>query len=313
MRVTWRLWRALRSLDARHPLFERAADAPYPALLPGRRIPWRWVALALLAALALNAPGVVLALPVLLPVSGVMLLLFAPLLFPLALHALGALWAAGISATIDRARATGIYDLTAASPAGRLAASWALAGGGLHRGGWLDAADALARILMRLGGGLLLLLAAMGLWVIGGDLRGPGLTPHALETTRTLLDMAALLAGFYLHYIQSVLLAALAGMLIPTLGVGARLDGPLLAGVLYLALQAGFYAACAALYVLARPLLLAGPGDLPAPVFLLLPLLALGMWYGLREALIGWLWAGLERRLGDGRAGLAGVRRAAPG
>lgn len=302
--MTPRLWRYLAQPPTPHPLYRRivSRDAvlwPTPLRWP-QTVP-RWLPLAvIIAVIALIQPGALVLLPVFIPIGALLLLLAMPFLLPVALTGVGALWAAAISRAILRAQAGGIYDLTALSPAGKLAAHWAIASGTLYRGELLAAITSSARIVVLVGAGVLIFLtgATLALLLVAGY------RPEMLVAARTLVDGWALLTAFYVHYVQSVVLSALVGMLLTALELSSPRDTPVAAAGLYLALQGGFYAICAVLYVIARPLLLADPPLIHPLPYLLLPLLTLAGFYGLRELLIGWLWGQIEARLHHDRRGL---------
>ena len=295
MLLTWKLWRVLREPPLMaHTLYRRfVSRQPLSFRLSyDRRIVWLLLWL-LVAYLAIKHGVVSLLLMILLiPALGVLAFLLLPVFLPVLTTLLGGFWAASISATVIRERHTHTYDLLCLAPGGGLGANWAIASGCLHRGEAFDALRAAVYAALAIG---LMFLGAMILVALLTAAAGTGSAQHLLVPARTLLELVVVLVMFWLHYVQSVVLSALAGIYVPGLWEG-RADTPWVALLFFLALQVGSWLLLILLHLLAQPLVSsitpeAGLG------YVLVPLAYFVVFVLLREAIILWLWHSITLHL----------------
>lgn len=293
--MTLRLWRRLLNPDIRNPLFRRVvedAQADLTLALRWHIAPriYRLLLVALiLAAVAVNPllPAVAL---FVLPIALILGFTLLPFSLPLVVNGIGFFWAANIGAAVARQKLLRRYDLLSVSLDGSLNASWIIASACVWRGGFgiLHVAQ---RGVLWLGIGLLALGSVSGAAALRS---GDG--QQTLLMLRTLADMAALLAGFQLHYLQTVILSLAAGMY-----AAAYLANPfearLAAALVLLAAQAGAYivfglAVVGLLAPLETPFYEAHPA-----AYMSLPFLYLLCFCLPREVIIMALWYALSKRL----------------
>lgn len=213
-----------------------------------------------------------------LPGALVLAFLGLPLLLPLASLFFGSYWAVNIGRSIRRERAARTWDLLCAAPAGRQGASHVIISRCLLRGGIFSAVQALQQIALGLCLGALLLMGGIFLVLLLRGEPASGLLP----ALRTLLDIAALVAVLWPHWLQTVALAALCGLLLSGDGGG---EAPWFAALLFPALQLGSWALFALQLRLLQPLATRLEAEM-APAWLLLPLLYLALFLLPREGLV---------------------------
>lgn len=294
MILTWKLWRVL----SEPPVF---AHAQYRRVVLARtinflnEINWRWLWLLivpLLAYLVLRHGIIAIVMLVFaVPAAGVMLFLLLPVLLPPFATLIGGYWAAIISRTIIQEHRAHTYDLLCLAPEGTLGANWAIASGCLHRGDVFGALRFAMTVSLIIGGGLVALLAMVALFMA---IRS---TPTVMLITavRTIADLGIVLALFYVHYVQSMVLSALVGVCAPAL-FDNRSDTPWLAFALFELIQFGSYGAFALLHVLIAPALTSiSPEAWLA--YIAAPLVYLLAFTMLREAVILALWELVRIRL----------------
>ncbi len=255
-----------------------------------RDIPWPLLVAALLVAAYIlwritpYSVGHVFLLVMAIPAVATLLVLLSPLLFPLAMMGVAAIWAAGISDCVVKLQKHGIYDLLCLLPGGRWAANWAIACSNIHQSGAIRVGWTLLRVAAMVG--LVLVLTLASLVVVQLFSAGKGLGSGIW----LMLDVIALLIGQLLHVIQTMVLTPLVGLLIPT-WIHNRLEARLSAVGLYLGLQLSPFLICGLLFSLA-PLAASQPVDagnsLTPYVFIV---------FSMREAIIMLLWIVLLRRL----------------
>jgi hypothetical protein len=287
--LSWKLWQALENPPYHYPLLCRIhtgsgwlstlRDIPrpflYATLLVAAYILWRIMPYTF---------GHVVLLVMAIPAVATLVLLISPLLFPLIMMGIGALWAANIGDCVVELQARGIYDLLCLLPGGQWAANWATACSSIHqssvyRVGWIMVRGA-AMV------GLVLVLTLLSLVVVQLFSAGKALG----SVVWLMLDVIALFTGQLLHYIQTMALTPLVGLLIPTY-VHNRFEARLSAVGLYLGLQLSPFLICGLLFNLA-PFAVSKPvdsGNSLTPYLFIL--------FSLREASIMLLWIVLLRRL----------------
>ncbi len=294
--LTWRLWRALRYPPVSPLLRMKATRLPQSPLWPlPHFLAWRGVMpklLLLIAALALMQRfGVAGLLLGAFAVPGAIVLIFLglPLLLPLASLFLGSYWAADISRNIRRERVTRTWDLVCAAPTGTPGASHAIASRCLMRSGVFSTVQMLQLIALGLCLAGLLLMGSIFVVML---LRGAP-ADELIPALRTLIDIIALVAALWLHWQQTVVLAALTGLLL------ASSDGqqtPLFATLLFPALQLGSWTLFALQLNLLQPL----TAQFDPQAWLiqaLLPLAYLALFLLPREGLVHALWHLVGQRL----------------
>lgn len=271
--LTWKLWRALRQPPHQHPLYQHTLSRPASAMSG-----------YLGCVVILIAP--MLLLPALVFLSGVY----------------GLRWAMQIAGAIAREHESGRFDLVALSPSGAFGSSRAIMSACLYRN------ESLAQI--QSGGAWVLRLAfALTLMLSFTSLSEPILTvdyaPNVNEIV-TLVYLASMVAAIYIDHVQSVVVAQLVGMWIPTL-VRRRLDASMGALLIYLLLQVSTYVLTALISFGLLPMVL---GALPMPInTILLALLRLAAFFAIREILIQVLWRAVVRQTNAAPSELAFMTR----
>jgi hypothetical protein len=256
-------WRGLKKPPAEHPLFQRGMAAA-PQITP-------WYI----------ACGVILVAP---------LLLIPAILFTSAFYSLR--WAVMISGIIARERENGMFDLIAVSPAGAFGTSWAICTSAIYRNRSLEQIQAPSSWIVRLGF-TLVILASLGNFVeplVPFDADGMLLTIIPLEY------LSALAGALYIDHLQSVALGAIVGMLIPTY-TRSRMDAGGGAFLMFLLLQVTTYTLTLFVGFVALPLFLAGLEVPAVTISLLLPVVRVGIFFLIREAIIVGLWRVLVEQL----------------
>lgn len=207
----------------------------------------------------------------------------SPLLFPLVMMGVGALWASSISERVIKQQEIGIHDLLYVLPGGRWAANWATACGSIHQSFIFEGSWIILRGMLVVG-----FLLVIGISMVVGQFISED---AGLANLRWfILDMVALFVGYGLHYIQTMALSPLVGLLVPTY-VRNRVEARLGSAGLYLGIQIGTYLLGGLLFYFV-PLLVSGWAT---SIRILTPYLIVV--FILREALIRWLWMVLLRRL----------------
>ncbi len=206
MRLTFRLWRLLRTPPVAHPLFQHAAEAPSPET---RLLLWfspvTFLGLLTYFLLGLWIMPLVALPPLFSPFPGFVVLfsVFTSTFY-------GVLWIVVISTVIHRQVGNGIYDLLELTPSGSLSAFVAISSGCLYRQQALRVVNfQRARIL-----NILLIAPTLAFWVlliavIGGDED----TAYAM----LIVVSTGMAAGiiFRLDHLQSIVLGVLIGMVLP--------------------------------------------------------------------------------------------------
>ena len=251
---TWWLWRALRYPPASPLLRMRAGNVP---LQPTRILPrhdildglWPKLVLAALLLLILLRFGVEGLLMSIMVVPGGLVLVFLglPLLMPLASIFLGSYWSADISRNIRRERALRTWDLLCAAPPGTPGASHVITSRCLLRRGVFSTFQFLHLIALGLCLGALFLMGAFFVVMV---LRGSA-SDELVHAFRTLLDLTAIVVALWLHWQQTVVLAALTGLLLAS---SEDREAPWFAPIVFPALQLGSWALFAVQLHLLGPL-----------------------------------------------------------
>jgi hypothetical protein len=294
MILTWKLWRVL----SEPPVF---AHAQYKRVVLSRglnafnNINWRWLwllAVPLLIYLLFRHGLIALVMLIfVVPAGGVLAFLLLPVLLPPFTTLIGGYWAAIITRTIVKEHRSHTYELLCIAPEGTLGANWAIACGSLHRGDIFGGLRFAIYVALVIGGGLLVLLTLIALFMA---IRS---TPVStlISAVRTIVDLAVVLALFYIHYVQSMVLSALVGVCAPALFEN-RSDAPWLAFGLFEVIQFGSYGLFALLHFLIAPALSSITPDAWL-AYILVPVIYLVGFTVLREAIILALWELVRVRL----------------
>ncbi len=296
--LTLRLWRRLLNPDVRNPLFRQTAEAitSLPVLPRWHISPrQRWLLLAaVLVVLFLVNPLLPLAILFVMPIATILGFTLLPFSLPLLVNVAGIWWAANAGGALARQQALRRYDLLSVSLDGNLNASWVIASACAQRGG-LGLLHLAQRAVLWLGVGLLGALLLIALWMTFSQSDGLSLERLTL-TMRTLMDLVMLLAGFHLHYMQTIILSLIAGMYVAT-HLNYPFEAQLSAGLVFVGAQVASYMAFGLVsMVLLAPL---EPYLYTAHplVYISLPCLYLVSFYLPREIFIVLLWHLLGERL----------------
>lgn len=295
MVTSWKLWSALRNPPALHPLFQRNAGLQYQVRLPMLRSSGEWtemILIGVLVVLLVTNPHLALVFILIVPLTIIGALLALPLLLPLLINVTGALWSAVVGAEIADAREKGTYDLLCLTPDGQLGANWAICSGCLHRSDVFEVLYLVVRALSLFG----IVLIGISLIITGGILINAQFnfaSVRVVESLRTLLDILALVIGYHIHYVQSVALSSLVGLLTPFY-FNRPVEVKLIAPVSFLALQAITYAVTFALAFRILPTLYT---DAPTWFYMIQPLVALLIFAVIREAVVLAVWHRVQMRL----------------
>ncbi|MCB9450655.1 MAG: hypothetical protein H6672_04405 [Anaerolineaceae bacterium] len=275
--ITRRVWRALLDPPGVHPLFHRIV------LLPPS-VPRHYFTLA--NAIVNLVLGVGSHLPTL-------LLLLMPLILLILGVAYGLDCALRISTAIARSHEDDTYALLALTPGGAIEASWALCASTLYRN------RDFSRLRATVNGTLIVGLVLTPVIALFSILFATGLTGRfltMLDVFTNFVNLLTVLAVLYLEYVQSTVQGVLVGMLIPTY-VQNRLDANIFALLTFLLLQIAVYAAFLLLGFTLLPILLDSLALDIGWVTMLLAALRVGLFYGIREAVIAGVWWRLMTRL----------------
>lgn len=286
-----RLWRQIAQPDTDNPIFRRASHNYQPARAPKRRVslprPLLLCAgIAAIAAVALQPQLLVLLFA--LPMLMVMLVVASPALLPFFALLASLFLVVEVIQGIYREKRQHTYDLICSASPGSFGASWAVARGIAHRGGWLLALRWGSVQALRLGGGGLVGVLLLMLWQLLTEPSRLG-----LEQLRALLLFALFLALYYTHLTQTVCLGALIGLFASSFELDQR-DAAAIGACLYIVAQA-LSLGLALLAYAAGAALLVEPGALAR---MALELLTAGIVILCREALVLALWRWLLARLG---------------
>jgi hypothetical protein len=294
MFLTWKLWRILSEPPVfAHAQYKRVVLARTMNIFQELNWRWLWLLVVPVAVYLVLQHGVIaiLMLVFAVPASGVLVFLLLPVLLPPFTVLMGGYWAAIITRTIVKEHRAHTYDLMCVAPEGTLGANWAIASGCLHRGDVFGGLRFAMVVALIIGGGLLVLLAIVAVFMA---LRA---TPTLMLVTavRTIADLGVVVALFYIHYVQSLVLSVLVGVCAPAL-FDNRSDASWLAFGLFEVIQFGSYGVFFLLHLLIEPLLRTLTPDAWL-AYITVPLLYLLLFTLLREAIILVLWETIRVRL----------------
>jgi hypothetical protein len=274
---SWQLWAALKRPPKHHPVFVWATTQSTRPIVSGWLVGAVMVYYLALSTALQNAPSS--------PTGGnptLWLLLFTPL----ALLAVGfsgstygATWVLRVCDSFQAAQANSLYDLVAASPAGHAGTAWSLATGVLHRGNTLAHIPDLEQPFTR--GGALAAIVLIVLLL---------LFPQGRATLLPLAIAVVVVLFVYTDYVQSAGVALLIGVWANVQFAEHATDT-----------RWGAVAAFAGTQLLTYGLLLlvigVGFPQVGLSPFGMMGLPQLGLFYLIREPIIGALWATLDKTL----------------
>lgn len=302
MITSWKFWTALQNPPALHPLFQRNAGLEYQLHLPRlpilRRIgqSTEMILIGLLVLVLVLNPTLAFVIILLVPFSFAAVIVALPLLFPLLTSVVCAAWAAIIGGEIAKEREKGTYDLLCLLPDGVLGTHWAICSGTVHRSSLFDLLYLLARALALFG----LIMLGLSIIITAGIYLAERLdttNERVIEALRTLVDVLAFVVAYHVHYVQSVALGSLFGMLIPFY-FARPIEVRLLAPAAFLAAQFITYALAFMLAFRVLPALLPGIYMGMSPLWAFIPpLVSLAIFVLVREAVITLVWHVLQRRV----------------
>ncbi len=260
--LSWSLWRRLKRSIPGHPAYQRVIiQQPQP-------MPWYAGCGIIIAAPLVILPGLIL-------MSAVY----------------GLRWAVQIAGAIAREREAGMYDLLALTPLGSFGISWVITSAYLHRNESLEQIQSAGAWLMRAFFTLVVMLSAASFSltpVIPSD-ANPALGQFIIPLYLVTFGLAV-----YLDHIQSVALACIVGMLVPTYAT-RRMDAGLAASGIYLLIQIATYALTLLLGFSLIPALFDSLGWTGFGATFALPVIRVTILWGVREAAIRYLWLRLVR------------------
>jgi hypothetical protein len=283
--TTWRLWRALTRPPYNHPLFWRTVTTREPDA-PVRRWPSGHLVLGIVVLFICSGAffprqitTIVLVAFMIVPIL-LLIFTFNGLIY-------GLIWGVKISSAIAKTYEASIFDVLSLSPGGALGATWAMGTGCLYRNREVGDLNFPETWTIRL---FVVIFASMALGTLSG-------TRRANELVLPVLVYAlVLIAGFYVDDIQSIVLGSLVGMLTP-LYARNRLDARLWTMGLYLLIQVTTYVSVLLVGFVLLPALYDWMSISGIHSDIVLPLLGLAVFYGMRELGIALLWNNLTRRL----------------
>lgn len=255
--MTTRLWRALQRPPIRNPVFVRAYDAPEQPTL------WyigcaQWF-------------GILFFLPI--------------LAFPALIYGIG--WAAGVSNLISKERAQGTFDLIRLCPSGPLGMTWALCAGYLYHHRTFNNINERGTLYWR--------TAVVVIALVSLDISVSLRAADSAHPIPWLARVVTLIVALLIEHRQSLIIASLSGMLAPFL-TGERVNAQLFAFALYLLAQMATYMAVMVGFTILSALV-ALPGLTGWFGTSVMLCLRLGIFLGVRDALIRLLWRALGEQL----------------
>jgi len=283
MWITWRIWGAINRPPRYHAIFRHMQQLPLVA-----KFPYRW---AIAAQLATALLGILLFM--LFPsVVFVSLLLFMAALPLLVLlfngSVLGALWTWRVSQALAHEIQSGRFDLMSISARGPLGVSWLICTGCLHRGGRLRQTREFVRLASLIVFAALLFICLLLAFSL---LFNEPITPqrsYQTQVLETAIPLAGIALALWLDHVQSIVIAALLGMVMPFRIRDTRLAHIwtlLIYGIIQLSVYVFMVVTILVLQILFERAL-----SQPLVLRAALVVSNILIFYMLREALIGLLW-----------------------
>lgn len=281
--LTWKLWRALCSPPYAHPLFQRTIMA-HTVHSRIRRFTELMAGYVVICALA------TLIWPLLFTNPAIILLLMAAGSNTL----YGMTWAFRVSTAIAREHELETYDLLCLQPCGALGTGWVLCVGNLYRSPLFRG----LRLIMPMISISVTLALVIALTIpILLAISSSGETESIQLFVTLIYALSLAVAFFYIDHVQSILLANLLGMIMPTY-LPDRLYAGLWAVSGFLLLQLAVYLITLVASFLITPIF---QDVFTLHISLVLSILRLLIFYALREGLILVIWQMLAQRFNAGK------------
>ncbi len=278
MFLTWQFWNALRFPMWRHPIFIQARKQRERVANTSRS--WRFLQVGSLVAISLlfflfPTPAIVTSLGIIVGLPVLMIVFNGTIL--------GAIWVTNISATIAHAHRQHHFDLLSLTPQGAYGVSWYLCTGTIHRHNWLRTVYQLLSWVIGL---VLVLLALAGLMLIVGYVTANDdiIRQAQANVLRDVINIAFIVLALWLDHIQSIVISALLGMMLPTI-LKDKVQLRTLAPIIYLMTQLLTYLIVLLLYFVITAIMTGiwGTAFLVSTMIVSLTLISL---YLLRETII---------------------------
>jgi hypothetical protein len=298
MITSWKLWSALHNPPALNHVFRRTVNVEY---LFSLHIPdWLQrlvgaVAIIFVVLMIFINPQFVLLFILILPMSVFLILLVMPVLLIIGSNLLGTFWSSVVSTAIVKEHEHATYDLLCLLPDGILGANWAIGSGCIHRGAFFDLMYMAVRTLLIFG----FIVLGIMLIIVLGIAAGASFykaNESLLLAVHTLLDLINLIVGYYVHYIQAIVLSPLTGIL-TAIFVRNQLEARLLAPVFFLALQIGSYTLTFFIAFNILPGLYSHFFIIDSLAYMTLPFAQLAVFCGIREIILFGVWMLIKQHL----------------
>ncbi len=298
--TSWKLWSALQNPPALNPVFRRTANVEYlfslrfPAFNRLRRLVLVGLFVFILL-LLITYPRYVLLFILIVPMSIMFVLLVVPILLVIGSNLMGVIWSSSVSTTIVREREHSTYDLLCLLPDGVFGATWAIGSGCIHRGAFFELLQLGVRTFALFG---IIILGIMVIVTLGIAASPPFYDGEAdlIRAITTVLDMIAIIIGYYAHHIQSVVLSPLTGIL-TSIYVRNQLEARLFAPIIFLALQVGSYALTFLIAFRIIPDIYHYFALTDSLTHMTLPFAQLAIFYAIREGILFAVWTLVKQEL----------------
>jgi hypothetical protein len=293
MMTSWKFWSALQNPPALNPIFRRVVHVEYLFNLQLSR--WLWfqpLAVIIFGLIVLWAlitkPQLVILAVLIVPMSFLFIVLIVPILLVIGSNLLGIFWSSVVSTAIIKEHERGTYDLLCLLPDGILGANWAIGSGCIHRGAFFDLMYMAVRALLVFGFILLGIMLVITLGIAAGT-SFYNANDDLFQAVRTVLDLISLIIGYYVHYVQAIVLSPLTGIL-TAIYVRSQLEARLLAPIFFLALQIGGYTLTFFIAFNILPGLYSHFFVVDSLAYMTLPFAQLSVFCGIREMILFGVW-----------------------
>jgi hypothetical protein len=204
------------------------------------------------------------------------------------------IWSVRTSGLIAQEREHQTYDLYCMSPEGALGVNWAICTGFLHRNNRLEQIHGIVRSLLGIALVIILLIAL----VLAANADKPRATAFAQEESQRyslmLVHVATLICLIFIDHVHSIVLSSLVGILVASYARG-KIEAQIGTAGAYLTLQISAYALTWLIGFVMLPSLYNENATGLAQI--ILAVIQVILFYGIREAMISVLWNKLSSRL----------------
>jgi hypothetical protein len=286
--ITWRLWNMLRNPPFSHPLFRRtlirrvghqpSEIQPYRIITP--RFIIELVGVLFICTAMLSPIFLILA------AIGLLMILNGTIY--------SLVWSVRTSGLIAQEREKQTYDVCCVSPEGALGVNWAICTGYLHRDNRLEQIHTVVRSLLGMALIMVVLIALVLASNVGQERTNQFAQEETLRYSIMLVHVTTAICLIYIDHVHSIVLGCLIGLLIPSYAQ-RRLDAQLGTLAVYLALQISTYVAAWVTGWMILPAIYDESANGFAQISLALSQIA--VFFGIREAVIMFLWHKLAQRL----------------